>query len=116
MKINKKTFIRWKIYLDRARMYIGYINFIMLITIFINSIKDNAYGRLLVDYSFVSIPLLTLIFIGLSLLLGFLDTRLGVRSEEARNLAEHNPVQMEILKDMKDIKACLENQKKSDMS
>ena len=28
--LNKKTAVRWKIYLDRAKMYLSYINFVMI--------------------------------------------------------------------------------------
>ncbi len=104
MKINKSTLIRWKIYFDRARMYIGYFQFLMLVVIFINSIKNNTLGRYLVDHSLISIPLLFIFFIGGSLLLGYLDSRLGIRSEEMRNLSYHNPVQREMLEILKDLK------------
>ena len=116
MKFNKKTFIRWKIYLDRARMYIGYINFFMIIVVFINSIKDNQYGRLLVDYSFISIPLLFVLFLGGSLVLGYLDSRWGIRSEEMRNLSTANPVQMEILQLLREVNEKLEDPEKKDES
>ncbi|MBN2612277.1 MAG: hypothetical protein JXB00_12020 [Bacteroidales bacterium] len=104
MKINKQTLIRWKIYFDRARMYIGYFQFVMLVIIFINSIKTNKYGKYLVEYSEISIPLLIILFIGGSLLLGYLDSRLGIRSEEMRNLSYHNPVQREMLDALNEIK------------
>ena len=104
MKINKQTLIRWKIYFDRARMYIGYFQFLMLVVIFINSIKNNTFGRYLVEYSAISIPLLFIIFIGGSLILGYFDSRLGIRSEEMRNLSYHNPVQREMLEILKELK------------
>ena len=104
MKLNKKTFIRWKVYFDRARMYIGYINFFMMIVIFINSIKDNKFGRYLVDYSAIAIPLLIIVFVGGSLLLGYMDSRLGIRKEEMRNLSTANPVIMEIYETVKELK------------
>ncbi|MFO7657094.1 MAG: hypothetical protein R6W78_08505 [Bacteroidales bacterium] len=104
MKINKQTLIRWKIYFDRARMYIGYFQFVMLVVIFINSIKGNKYGKYLVEYSEISIPLLIILFLGGSLILGYLDSKLGIRSEEMRNLSYHNPVQREMLDTLHEIK------------
>lgn len=104
MKIDKKSLIRWKIYIDRARMYIGYINFFMMIVIFINSVKDNTYGKLLVEHSFVAIPLLIILFIGGSLILGYFDSKLGIRSEEMRNVSYHNPVQRETLEILRELK------------
>jgi hypothetical protein len=111
MKINKQSFIRWKIYIDRARMYIGYFQFLMLVVIFINAIEDNTFGKYLVEYSAISIPLLFVLLIGGSLLLGYLDSRLGIRSEEMRNLSYHNPVQREMLETLKEIKAELKKNK-----
>jgi hypothetical protein len=104
MNFNKQTFIRWKIYFDRARMYIGYFQFLMLVVIFINSIKNNTLGKYLVEYSVISIPLLFLLFVGGSLFLGYLDSKLGIRSEEMRNLSYHNPIQREMLEILKDLK------------
>ena len=112
MKLNKTTFIRWKVYFDRARMYIGYINFFMMIVIFINSIKDNRFGRYLVDYSAIAIPLLIIVFVGGSLFLGYLDSRLGIRKEEMRNLSTANPVIMEIYKTVMELKKQEEKKEK----
>lgn len=92
-------------------MYIGYIQFLMLIVVFINSIKGNTYGRLLVDYSFISIPLLFIVFIGSSLALGYFDSKLGIRSEEMRNMSNANPVQREILETIRELKEELKNRK-----
>jgi hypothetical protein len=103
MKLDKRTLIRWKIYVDRARMYAGYIQFFMLIAVFINTLGDNTYGKYLVRYSFISIPLLLVVFIGLSLVLGYIDSRLGIRSEEQRNISTSNPVQMEILQILREL-------------
>ena len=55
--VNKRSLIRWKIYFDRSRMYIGYM-----------------------------------------------DTKLGFREEELRNLSKSNPVMMEMLNELKEIK------------
>ena len=104
MKLNKPTLIRWKIYIDRARMYIGYIQFFLLIVVFINTLGDNTYGKYLVRYSFISIPALIVVFLLFSLVLGYIDSRLGIRSEEQRNISASNPVQMEILTILRELK------------
>jgi hypothetical protein len=52
----------------------------------------------------ISIPLLFLLFVGGSLFLGYLDSKLGIRSEEMRNLSYHNPIQREMLEILKDLK------------
>ncbi len=104
IKLNKKTFIRWKVYIDRARMYIGYINFLMILVIFLRSIKDSEAGQFIFDYYFLTLPILFILFFIISLILGYMDSRLGFREEELRNLSVSNPVLMEILESVKELK------------
>lgn len=103
-KLNKKRIIRWKIYIDRARMYIGYINFFMIGFVFLKSFKDTTWGQYIYANYYYTFPLLVFAFLGFSLILGFIDTRLGIREEELRNASTANPVQREILQLLKEIK------------
>ncbi len=105
IKMNKQTMVRWKIYVDRARMYINYINFAMIAFVFLNSIKDSSLRNILDENKFITYPVIIILFFVCSLLLGRLDTKLGVRKEEMRNASSENPVMMEILKTIKEIKA-----------
>lgn len=102
--VNKRSLIRWKIYFDRSRMYIGYIQFFLIGIVFLQSFKDEAWGVLLYKYAIISIPVLLLLFIVFSLFLGYLDTKLGFREEELRNLSKSNPVMMEMLTSLNEIK------------
>ena len=104
IKVDKRAIIRWKIYVDRAKMYIGYINLVMMVVVFVNSIKDNKYGKILADNYVIAIPILIVLFIFLSMVLGFIDSRLGIRKEELRNLSMANPVQKEILDTLRFLK------------
>ena len=104
MKINKRTLIRWKVYLDRSKMYISYINLFMMVTIFLGAIKNTGVGKFLITNVYVALPLLIIVFIFLALLLGYWDSKYGIRSEEMRNLTSQNPIQMEILESVREIK------------
>ena len=104
MKVDKRTLIRWKVYLDRSKMYIGYVNLIMMVTIFIGAIKKTGVGKFLIDNIYIAIPVLVVVFIFCALLLGYWDSRLGIRSEEMRNLSAQNPVQMEMLQTIRELK------------
>jgi len=104
MRVDKKTLIRWKVYLDRSKMYIGYINLFMMVTIFLGAIKNTEVGKFLIANVFIAIPVLIILFIFFALLLGYWDSRLGIRSEEMRNLSSQNPVQMEILSTIRKLK------------
>ena len=102
--VDRRSLIRWKIYFDRSRMYIGYIQFFLIGIVALQSFKDESWGVFLYKYALISIPVLLILFVFLSLLLGYLDTKLGFREEELRNLSKSNPVMMEMLISLREIK------------
>jgi hypothetical protein len=119
IKFNKKSLIRWKVYIDRARMYIGYLQFFMIGFIFLERFYDKEIGdtgktveEFVDDNIWYVMPALFIAFIVLSLILGFLDTRLGLREEELRNASTSNPVLREIQADLKEMKTELAEIKK----
>jgi hypothetical protein len=106
--LNKRSLIRWKIYFDRSRMYIGYIQFFLIGIVFLQSFKDRPWGEMIFKYAIISIPVALILFVILSLLLGYLDSRLGFREEELRNLSKSNPVMMEMLDQIREINKKIE--------
>ena len=103
-QVNKRAIVRWKIYLDRARMYLSYINFIMIAFVFLNAIKDARVRAILDENKILVYPVVMILFITVSLILGRLDTYLGMRKEEMRNHATENPVTYEILTTLREIR------------
>ena len=103
--VNKKALVRWKIYIDRARMYIGYISFIMIAFMFLNDLNNETIRSFLDDNKFITYPVVMILFIVFSLILGRFDTKYGVRKEEMRNASSENPVLMEILEKVKKIES-----------
>ena len=114
MKLNKRSLIRWKVYFDRSRMYIGYIQFFLIGVVFIQSFKNEPWGDLIFKYALISIPLLFIAFIFVSLFLGYLDSKLGFREEEMRNVSKSNPVMMEILESINSLRKEIEDLKQSE--
>ena len=106
--LNKRTLIRWKVYFDRSRMYLGYIQFFLIGIVFLKSFKDNPWGEWIFKYAIVSIPIAFLLFIIFSLVLGYFDSKLGLREEEQRNLSRSNPVMMEMLDQLKELNKKIE--------
>lgn len=104
IKANRKTLIRWKIYIDRAKMYVGYIQFLMIAFVLLEAYKESSIGQLIFNNMLISIPIIFLIFIILSLIVGRIDTLLGLREEELRNASSSNPIMRDILKNMEEIK------------
>lgn len=77
-------------------MYIGYIQFLLIIFVFIKSLGENQVTEFIFNNAIVAIPILLLVFVLLSLIVGYLDSRLGLREEEIRNFSKSNPVLSEI--------------------
>jgi hypothetical protein len=102
MKINKKNIVRWKVYFDRARVYVSSIQFMLIGIVFIKSIGGKL-SDLFFRYALVTVPVFIIIFICFAVIVGYLDLKLGIRSEEFRNLSESNPVLTDILKKVNDI-------------
>lgn len=107
VKADKRSLIRWKIYIDRARMYIGYAQFIMIGFVFLKAFEDTGFGQLIFNNLWISAPILFVLFIIVSLLIGRIDNLLGLREEELRNSAVSNPVTREILENIQEIKTDL---------
>lgn len=100
-----KRLVRWKIYMDRARMYLSYINFLMIAFVFLDAIDRPSWRTFLDSNKVLIYPAVMVAFIGFSLVLGYFDTKLGLRKEELRNNSIENPVLYEILKLLKDDQA-----------
>ena len=103
-ELNKRSVIRWKVYIDRSRMYIGYIQFFLIGFVFLKSFENQNINELLFRYLWISIPVSIILFILLSLLLGYMDSKLGLRQEEQRNLSYSNPVMMEMLETIRELR------------
>ena len=91
-------------YIDRARMYIGYIQFFMIGVVFMEAFRDQSFGQFIFQYIYISIPILFILFIVGSIIIGYLDSRFGLREEELRNLSSSNPVLRDIQQELKEIR------------
>ena len=111
LKTDRRALIRWKIYIDRAKMYVGYIQFMMIAFVLLEAYKETSLGRLVFDNMLLSVPVIFLVFILLSLIIGRIDTLLGLREEELRNSSASNPVMRDILKHVSEIKRDLDEMK-----
>ena len=76
----------------------------MLNLVLINSFDEGTLGIMLRDNKLVIIPLLIIFYFLSLLLIGYLDTRFGFRQEEMRNNAMHNPILMDLVKSVEEIK------------
>ena len=84
-------------------MYIGYVQFLLIIFVFIKSLGDNPVTEFVFNSPIIAVPIILVIFIIASLILGYLDSRLGFREEEIRNHSKSNPVLMDIQKSLNEL-------------
>lgn len=116
IKFNKRSLIRWKVYIDRARMYIGYLQFFMIGFVFFESFREEKIGELIFNHLYLSIPILFLAFIFLSLVIGYVDSKMGFREEELRNSSYSNPMFREIYQNLQEVKAELQQLKEKEQT
>lgn len=101
---SKKKIIAFKIYFDRARMYLGYINFFILNLVLINSFDNPEIKEFIYEYKFITVPFLFIVYMLLLIFIGYMDTKLGLRQEEMRNNASLNPVMQDLIRIVNEIK------------
>lgn len=92
----KKTLVRWKIYTDRARWYMGYVQMLITLTILMQTsgIKVELWY----------LPVLFVVIACLFIIVGYIEVKLGTLKEEQKKYAEENPVIQEILREIKSLK------------
>ena len=86
-------------------MYIGYVQFLLIIFVFIKSLGDNPVTEFVFNSPLIAVPIILVIFVLASLFIGYLDSRLGLREEEIRNHSKSNPVLMDIQKSLTELNA-----------
>ena len=101
---SRRKLVAFKIYFDRARMYLGYINFFMLNLVLINSFDNPAAKEMIQEYKILVIPLLFALYTVILVFIGYLDTKLGFRQEELRNNAAINPVIQDLISTVNEIR------------
>ena len=89
-------------------MYIGYVQFLLIIFVSIKSLGDNPVKEFVFNSPLIAVPVILVIFVLASLVIGYLDSRLGFREEEIRNHSKSNPVLMDIQKSLSELNEKIE--------
>jgi len=100
----KRKIVALKIYFDRARMYLGYINFFILNLVLINSFDNPEIKVFIYENKLLIVPVLFLVYMLLLIFIGYMDTKLGFRQEEMRNNAAINPVMQDLIRTVDEIR------------
>lgn len=91
MKLNRKTLVRWKIYWDRARTYISYVQFLGTVYIVLKLMQNSPLKTWIFNNWIIAFPLIFVVFIGACILLGYIEALFKIREYEQVNYAEANP-------------------------
>ena len=94
--------IRLKVYIDRGRAYIGYVQFIVTLTIMLKVYEDTIFGRWFFSHWWTLVLFIISFFVGLAVI-GFLDKRY-VRPYEISEMNSTNPEITQILKEIKKLR------------
>lgn len=90
---TSKNIARFKIYFDRARTYASYVQLLLLLKLVLSDMGITS--NLILFIGLVASMLLFLI-------IGYIDTKLGIRRREMENNTIHNPILNEMYKILKD--------------
>lgn len=90
-----KKLIRYKVYFDRARIYLGYAQFIMMLLVFLKIYEKTKLGQWFFSNIWFTFPLFILMFFGISIIVGYLDKKY-IRPYETTEINKVNPEFMEM--------------------
>ena len=90
-----KQLVRVKVYFDRSRMYIGYIQFFMMLLLLFEAYKDTRFGGWFYNNILWAFPLFMILFFCGSVVIGYFDKKY-IRPHESSEITQINPVFMEM--------------------
>ena len=94
--------IRWKTYIDRARVYIGYFQFVIMILVMLKVYDETTWGMWLFAHKLVLAGSIVVLF-GIFIVVGYID-RWWIKPREITELQKANPLFMKMMNDVKEIK------------
>ena len=99
--MDRKKVIRriskWKIWFDRSRQYVGYVQFMLLAYIAVKSLNNSPARTWVFDNWYISFPLIFIIFLSGCMVLGFIESILKIREYEQENYLATNPEWQKLL-------------------
>jgi hypothetical protein len=101
------SYARLKTHADRARMYVTYIQFFLLIYVAVKALHKSPIRDFIFEWWFFTFPVMILLFIFLCVLLGYWDHKSGIREKENETVSMQNPSVRKILEDLEEIKSKL---------
>ncbi len=107
MRITIRKIAKWKIYFDRARTYVSYVQFMGTAYIVLKLLHNSPLKTWIFDHWYVSFPVIFVVFFGACMVIGWLESLLKIREYEQENVSATNPEWTRLMNDIKEIKAKL---------
>ena len=95
--MSKRRIVKWKLYLERSRGYIGLLQLLLTGAIFLNTLPGGI-GDYCRNNQHITFPASIVSGFILCFLVGYLDRAAGLWQEEMGAQTKNNPALMEILK------------------
>jgi hypothetical protein len=70
-----KRIIRFKVYIERSKSYLGYVNFILIFLLFLEKYKNTSFGVWFYGHSKFTVPAAIVLFIVVAVLWGYVDKK-----------------------------------------
>ena len=88
--------IRFKIYFDRSRVYVGYGQFFIILLVFFEAYKETKFGVWFYS-KWWTLPAFVVLFFVVSIIIGYID-KVFIRPREVTELNKINPEFMKMYK------------------
>lgn len=95
------TYARWMKYSDRGKLHFGNIQIPLTVVIALGVYKDTVIGRWIFAYSYVTIPVIIILFLGALIAIGRYEYKFGLIKKQVSIDNENNPMMSEILERLK---------------
>ena len=93
--------IRYKTYLDRARVYVGYFQFAVMVLVMLKVYNETAWGMWLFAHKGVLVLSIVFLF-GIFIVVGYID-RWWIKPKEIEELQKADPFFMAMKKEVNEI-------------
>jgi len=94
--VSKARIAKWKIYLCRSKEFGGLVQFLLMGAIYFNT-DPGVMGLWFRSNQAIALPGLVVVMFVAAFVVGWLDTALGFRAEEQKNMSLNDPVHKEML-------------------
>ena len=94
-------YARWMKYSDRGKLHFGNFQMPLTIVIGLGVYRDTEFGRWIFLYSYVTIPVIVVLFLGGLIAIGKYEYKFGLIKKQVTIDNENNPMLKEVLETVK---------------